>query len=143
MNAAIRRISGSSPRVIVAEVVSVDGCTCTVTYNGSDLSGVKLCAADDGNTARMLPKPKAGSAVTVLDASGDLRDLYAIQTSDLDAVRITAGGEDMAELMATLMDTLAQAVITTPAGAGAFAPDVVAGIQELKLKFNTLLYGTQ
>lgn len=135
--------AGNQPRVITVDVVSVQGCTCTVKYNGTDRTGVKLCAVDDDNTARMLVKPTEGSSIAVLDAVGDLSELYAIQVSDTDAVRITAGGEDMADLMAKLIDALAQAVITTPAGAGAMAPDVVTNLNQLKLKFKTLFYGTE
>lgn len=141
----VKRLAGAgrTPRVITVETVSVQGCTCTVNYNGTERTGVKLCAVDDDKTARMLVKPTVGSHIAVLDAAGDLSEMYAIQVSDTDAVRITAGGEDMADLMGKLIDALAQAVITTPAGAGAFAPDVVTNLNQLKTKFNTLLYGTE
>ena len=140
----IREIAskGGIPKMFNADVVSVQGDTCTVTLSGMRLTGVKL-SSYDGAESGMVMKPKAGSTVTVLDTTGEKRDMYCIKCSEIDGMSLSVGTVSLSDVIADLMDTLSQAVITTPAGAGSFAPDVVTKIGQLKTKFKTLFYGTE
>ena len=65
----IKAIAGNQGTAFfTAEVVKVDGSTCTVEYAGSKLTGVKMFSI--GAEGEFLIKPATGSMVTVADLSG-------------------------------------------------------------------------
>ena len=79
---AIRQISGAkggSGLILVGEVKSVEGETCTVNVGGLELDEVRLTAVNDGADGKLLLTPKEGSMVLMADLSGgNLRDLAVI-----------------------------------------------------------------
>lgn len=91
----IKKIAGTEVAntiVFTAEVVSVEGETCTVDFSGLHLSDVNLSAVSNGSVQNLLITPKVGSIVTVADLSnGDKRILNVITWSEIDAVRFNGG----------------------------------------------------
>lgn len=130
-----------TPILFPAKVVSVSKDTCTVDYNGLELTGVRINAITDGNDKKNMAKPKKGSMVLIADLSGgDKRDLAIIRDNEIESIKITNGSQDFITLFGSMLDTLIGAVITTPAGAGSFAPDVIQKLTQTKTEFKKLFY---
>ncbi len=56
-----------------------------------------------------------------------------------DHITVNAGGENLKNLIDTLIDTISNAVITTPAGPGAVAPPTKTQLAQIKTKIAKLL----
>ena len=83
----IRQIGGArSTSLFTAEVVSVQGDTCTVKANTLILSDVKLREITTDTTHLLRITPTVGSNVLIADLGGELRDLAVIQFSDVDKI---------------------------------------------------------
>jgi len=77
--------------LFIAEVVSVDGITCTVNRNGTLLSGVRLTAYSDESTSLFI-KPAMGAKVVIADLSdGNKRELSVIQYGEIESITIMGG----------------------------------------------------
>lgn len=88
----LRKLTSAPDLLHVAEVVKVEGETCTVDLGGLELSGVRLRAVADGSDTGLLLSPKVGSYVLVADLSdGALRQLAVIAYSEVDTISIHGG----------------------------------------------------
>jgi len=77
---------------ITAEVQSIEGETCTISYDGLELTGVRLSAVEDGNTNNLRITPMVGSMVLCADLSdGQMRDMVIIGWSEVDTIEISGG----------------------------------------------------
>jgi len=86
------RSAGQRPLLMVAEVESVQGDTCTVKVGTLSLSDVRLCAVADGHKGNLLITPKKGSMVLVADLSGgELRELAVMAFSQTDTITVNGG----------------------------------------------------
>ena len=80
--------------LMIAEVKSVEGDTCTIEVDDDlDLSDVRLRVVSDNNTSsKMLLTPKIGSFVLVADLSGgDLSDMAVVMFSEVEKIIINGG----------------------------------------------------
>ena len=85
----IRQIGGAkSTSLFTAEVVSVQGYTCTVKVNTLVLSDVRLRELTTDSQHLILITPKVGSNVLIADLGGELRDLAVIQFSDIEKIEL-------------------------------------------------------
>lgn len=75
----------------VARVTEVTGDTCTVSCEGAEWSGARLCAvADSDNDFRIVPK--VGSMVVVADMSnGGMTDLAVVLFSQVERMEFQGG----------------------------------------------------
>ena len=124
----IRKIAGVDNQGLIffnAEVMSVDGETCTVTRNGLQFTDVRLAAVVDGNTKNLLIKPKVGSMVLIADLSeGLMRDLGIIGWSEVDTITINGGDNGGLTITPTLVQELNKnnAILTALIGVLTGAP---------------------
>ena len=90
---SIRSIAGKNDVIFpVAKVVSVEGETCTVSYQGLEFSDVRIASVVNSNAKNMLIKPKKDSYVLLCDLSnGKLRDLAVLSFSEIDTITINGG----------------------------------------------------
>lgn len=119
IRSVIRKIAGIDNQGLMffnAEVVSVDSETCTVKRNNINHTDVRLTAVIDGNTNKLLVKPKVGSMVLIADLSeGMMRDLAVIGWSEVDTITInggTFGGLVKIQALTTKLNALVQAFNT-------------------------------
>lgn len=92
-----RRIRGMygqhTPLLLTCKVESVDSETCTVSVGDLKLTDVRLRSVVNGEESKLLITPKTGSFVTVIDLSGELRELEVIGYSEIEAIDIETGGD--------------------------------------------------
>lgn len=145
---SLKALVASAPVLIPAKVVKVDGenRTCDVT----DLEGfvwynVRLQAVSPFDTGFfLLPEIDSDVIIGRIDNTENFCVLAYSKIQDAD-IRISGkyvmanSTENLFDLVNTLLDTLSQAVITTPAGPGNFAPQTVNRLTELKTHFGNLL----
>lgn len=90
----IRSMTGqNTPLLLTGKVESVDGETCTVTVGDLKLTDVRLRSVVNGNASKLLITPKADSYVTLIDLSGELRELEVIGYSEIEAIDIETSGD--------------------------------------------------
>jgi len=84
-----------------AEVISVEGETCTVEVAGLQVSDVKLKATGAEGSNYLYHVPEVGKMILVGSLSGDLRELVMLRADEVKQVvfkygtlEITADGED-------------------------------------------------
>lgn len=91
-----RRIRGMAgqhtPLLLTGKVESVDGETCSVSVGDLKLTDVRLRSVVNGEESKLLITPKTGSFVTVIDLSGELRELEVIGYSEIEAIDINCNG---------------------------------------------------
>lgn len=88
----LRAAVGQAPIAVYQGVVaSVEGITCTVSFGGQDVSGVRLRASEAADDAQILLVPRVGSAVIVGSLSGDLSQLAVLSVDAVDRVEINGG----------------------------------------------------
>lgn len=86
---AIKNISGggNTAPLFTAEVVSVDGETCTVKVGELELPDVLLTPADEGADGKLVITPKVGSMVTIADLSGgQLRQMAVVHWGEVEKI---------------------------------------------------------
>lgn len=137
---ALRRIcrvdeSAKYPAVFVAEVVSVDedARTCSVAVDGFRSDRVRLRGLSNDGEAQILIIPKEGSDIIVADVSGDRSRLVAVGWTEIEAVKIDAGGENLSKVLSDFIDEVAKIIViqgTTPN---------VAALQQIKQRLNKIL----
>ncbi|MDL2290427.1 hypothetical protein LJB95_03385 [Paludibacteraceae bacterium OttesenSCG-928-F17] len=74
-----------------AQVVSVQGNTCTIDYDGQELSGVRLTPTTTERDETILLTPAKNSYVLVGSISGDLDNLCVLSADTLASMDITIG----------------------------------------------------
>lgn len=90
----IRAMMGQrTPLLLTGKVESVDGETCTVTVGDLKLTDVRLRSVVNGEESKLLITPKVDSFVTLIDLSGELRELEVIGYSEIEAIDIETGGD--------------------------------------------------
>lgn len=83
----IRKIAGGeSVGAFTAEVVSVEGDTCTVEVNGLQIPEVRLNAVSNDSTNKLIITPVVGSVVGIVDMGGENRDLTVFQFTEIDSI---------------------------------------------------------
>lgn len=92
-----RRIRGMygqhTPLLLTCKVESVDSETCTVSVGDLKLTDVRLRSVVNGEESKLLITPKTGSFVTVIDLSGELRELEVIGYSEIETIDIETDGD--------------------------------------------------
>lgn len=79
---------GAGDGVFTAKVVSVEGLTCTIDYNGLELSDVRLIPTTSVDGNRVLLIPAKGTYVLVMSDSGDLSNLWVARIDTAEKVEI-------------------------------------------------------
>lgn len=96
---AIASVGGKGGLMLVGDVKSVDGESCTVDVDGIELGDVRLTAVADGGDGQLVIIPEIGSKVLLADLSdGNLRDLAVVVytkvekiTGAFDSIEINGG----------------------------------------------------
>lgn len=137
---SIRRIcrvddDAKRPLLFVAEVVAVrdDARTCDVIVDGLKRAGVRLRAPSSGGDDQMLVVPRLGSDVIVADLAGDGSYLAVVGTTEIEAVKMAAGGESLAKVLSDFIDETARIIVVQGT-----SPNVPA-LQQIKLRLNKIL----
>ena len=90
----IRAMMGQrTPLLLTGKVESVDGETCTVSVGDLKLTDVRLRSVVNNEESMILITPKTGSHVTLIDLSGELRELEVIGYSEIEAIDIKTSGD--------------------------------------------------
>lgn len=90
----IRSMTGQkTPLLLTGKVESVDGYTCTVSVGDLKLTDVRLRSVVNDEESKLLITPKTGSYVTLIDLSGELRELEVIGYSEIEAIDIKTSGD--------------------------------------------------
>ncbi len=156
----IKAIAGEQASVVfTAEVVMVDGASCTVDYGGRRFTGVKLFSI--GPEGKFLIKPAPGSMVTVADLSAGLRrDLCLLKIDKIEQLKIeheglvfdldgragkmelSSNGVSLSGLfsqLARIIKGLKVSVLSPNAPSGSPTPDTIALVQAFETDLNRLL----
>lgn len=83
--------AGRTPLIFPCQVVSVEGNTCTVDFDGLQLSEVRLSATIDSSVEPIIITPIIGSTVVVVDLSGEMRELCVLLYSSIQSINIMGG----------------------------------------------------
>jgi hypothetical protein len=117
-----------------AQVVSVDGETCSVRIDDLTVTGVRLRAVINGDKDRLLVTPKVGSYVLAVDLSGgDYRSLAVVSVSEIDSVTFERGGQNLFDVMSDFIDEVAKIIVVQGT-----SPNVPA-LMQIKARLNTLI----
>lgn len=120
-------------------------CTCTPVNDDAEIFNVRLQAIISGTTG-IFAVPKDGSKV-IVDFFNDLSGAVTV-TSEIDKFQVIADGKLKIEgngtslktdILNELISVLKAAIITTPSGPGAFAPNTITALTAVDTKINTLL----
>ncbi|GAB1403036.1 hypothetical protein MASR1M74_02140 [Lentimicrobium sp.] len=156
----IKAIAGEQASVVfTAEVVMVDGASCTVDYGGRRFTGVKLFSI--GPEGKFIIKPAPGSMVTVADLSAGLRrDLCLLKIDKIEQLKIeheglvfdidgkagkfeiSSKGVSLTGLLTSLADilkTLKVAVLAPNAPSSTITPDTLTLVNKFETDLNRLL----
>jgi len=88
----IRKIAGGSEiGAFTAEVVSVEGDTCTVQVNSLQIPDIRLNAVSNDSTNKLIITPVVGSVVGIIDMGGESRDLTVFQFTEIDHITVNGG----------------------------------------------------
>ena len=77
--------------VIAGEVISVQGESCTVEIGGMEITDVRLKAAINNNSNKVLITPKVGSIILLASLTGDLKDLCVISVDEVEKIEYRQG----------------------------------------------------
>lgn len=141
-----------------AEVVSVEGESCTVLFDGLEINEVRLKATINGSDNKIILEPKPGSRVLIGTLTGDLKDLAVIKADEIaklvyeqDGLQLTVDSTDgkvklenesvsLYQLFQDLVDLLKQFKVYTPAGpSGTALPDTLTAIIAFETGFKQIL----
>lgn len=138
--------------LMMETVVAVDENTCE-TSDGID--DIKLNAIDDKLGSKLTVYPKIGSQI-IYGRLNDTDDLFVIKYSEIDRVvikieeqefemkegkfRILNKEANLKNILNDLFQTLENAIIQTPSGAGKFIEVNTQVFKDLKQKTNQLLF---
>ena len=82
-----------TPLLLTGKVESVDNETCTVSIGDLKLTDVRLRSVVNGNSSKLLITPAKDSYVTLIDLSGELREMEVIGYSEIEAIDIKTSGD--------------------------------------------------
>lgn len=92
----IRAMTGQkTPLLLTGKVESIDADngTCTVSVGDLKLTDVRLRSVVNNEESKLLITPKTGSYVTLIDLSGELREMEVIGYSEIKAIDIKTSGD--------------------------------------------------
>lgn len=156
---ALIKALGVNPNFpITATVVSVQDDTCTVKLlSGLVLSDVRLKATISDDADSFLIVPKVDSEVILMSQTGALSGLMVIKIDAVESityksglfefavdgttgkVTLKKGAANFGALMESLIDTVSNAVLVTPAGPGSIDPATKTVLSQIKTSFKTIL----
>ena len=145
---SLRALAASAPALMPVKVLEVDrkAMTCDVTDpEGFVWYNVKLQALSPAESGVFLiPEKDSDVIIGRIDNTESFCVLVYSKIEDV-CLRISGKyvmaneAENLFELVNTLLDTLVQAVVTTPAGPGNFAPQTTQQLTDIKTRFANLL----
>lgn len=121
-----------------ATVASVEGNTCTVVVDGLPIPDVRLKATTTQVENQISLIPMIGTNVLVGSFSGDMSNLFVLSADEVDKVKITCNGQNVMALFSDTLQTLANAIILTPAGSGSFDPSVSTRLNNIEMAFKQI-----
>jgi hypothetical protein len=158
LNEAFRNMFPQPTVITTAEVVSVEGDTCTVKFgDGLDVPGVRLRATADNIKTKLLITPRIGSFVLIGSQSGDFRDGNVLQVEEPDTITVTADKMNIVidvpsgkisvdnndvslfDLLQQLQNIITNLKVTTPAGPSTnLLPDSLQAVTKFGTDFKKL-----
>lgn len=150
---------GSNPNLpITAEVVSIQGRTCTVKLVSElVLSDVRLCATINNEDDTLIIVPKIGSEVVMICQTGKLSSLMVIKVDAVERIEykkgtfefiidgidgkvtLKKGSVNFGKSITQLIEVIKALVIMTPAGPGSLSPEGINALESISLDFKTIL----
>lgn len=144
--------------LMIGTVKAVDGETCTVAFGTLELSEIRLKAAIDGNTNRLLITPKKDSKVLVGSLTGDLKDLVVLKVDEVESIeyyqdklkvlidsktkKLTIENDhvNIKDIFQSLTDLLKNFKVNTPSGPSvSILPDTLQAILQFENDFKQIL----
>lgn len=144
--------------LMIGTVKAVDGETCTVAFGTLELSEIRLKAAIDGNTNRLLITPKKDSKVWVGSLTGDLKDLVVLKADEVEILEYKQNGlkflldsktkkitiendqVNLKSILQSLSDLLKNFKVNTPSGPSvSVLPDTMNAIIQFENDFKQIL----
>jgi hypothetical protein len=139
-----------NPSVFVAEVVSVQGDTCTVRLGELEYTDVALAIPSDGSSDQVLMTPPVNSFVVVADLDGEKRHLQVLafqqvqkmqwqqgqltlEISDGGGFKVEHQGQNLKSVLSDFIDEVCKIIViygTTPN---------VPALQAIKTRLQTIL----
>lgn len=89
--AVMRGFQKEAMPLFTAEVISVQGESCTVLVGDLEVTEVRLKATINGAGNYVLTVPKTGSYVLIGSLSGDLKDLAVLKVDEVESFTIKQG----------------------------------------------------
>ena len=156
---ALKRMIPMKMVITTAEVVSVEGDTCTVKVSaGLDIAGVRLRPTGRDIETKLLITPRVGSFVLIGSQSGDFCDCNVLTVEEPDKITITAAkmnviidvaggtvsvGNDsvsLFDLLQQLQNILTNLKVTTPSGPSTgLLPNSVQALSKFGTDFKKLI----
>lgn len=151
---------GANPNLpITAEVISVQGNTCTVKLVSElELSDVRLCATISEDADSFIVQPKIGSEVVLISQTGLLSGLMVIKVDSVEKISYKKGdfeflvdgttgkvtlkksGANFGTLINDLIGAMSGLqIINSDGTTGVLQPAVIAQLEIIKTKFNLIL----
>lgn len=125
-----------------AQVVSVEGATCTVKIDNLKLDDVRLQPTTTGADNKVLLIPAKDTHVLIGSFSGDYSNLFVIAADEYEKVEITCNGVNLMETVSDLIGALSGTlVLTTSVGTatGNFDPGTIAKLKKVETQFKQIL----
>ncbi len=141
-----------------AEVISVQGESCTVMVNEMELEDVRLKATINGESNKIIVTPKVGSIVLIGSLTGDLTDSAVLKVDEIekleyeqDGLKVLIDSTDgklkienntvsLVDVFQKLTDLLRSFKVYTPSGPSeAPLPDTLLDITDFENKFKSIL----
>jgi len=115
-----------------AQVVSVEGATCTVKIDNLKLDDVRLQPTTTGADNKVLLIPAKDTHVLIGSFSGDYNNLFVLAADEYEKVEITCNGINLMQVLSTMLQALSNAQVITPAGNGIFDPATKALLMQVE-----------
>ena len=156
----LKQVAGtpSGTPLFYAEVKSVEGDSCTITYADLDIDEVSLNATRSGVADKLIITPKIGTMALIGSLSGDLRDLVMLKCDEPELISYTYGGLEviidstdskvsvknndisLVDLFTSIMDIITNLTVSTPNGpSGTPLPPTIMAIEQFNLDMPKLL----
>ncbi len=140
-----------------AEVKSIEGDTCTITYAELDIDEVKLNASGGEISNKLIITPKVGTMALIGSLSGDFRELVLLKCDEPEIISYTYGGLEvlidstdkkvsiknndtsLLDLFGEIKSIIEQLTVSTPSGpSGTPLPPTILSLTEFELNINKL-----
>jgi hypothetical protein len=150
--------SKSGSPLFYAEVKSIQGDSCTITFAELDIDEVKLNATGGDVSDKLIITPKVGTMALIGSLSGDLRDLVMLKCDEPELISYIYGGLEviidstdskvsiknsdisLVDLFTSIMDIFTNLTVSTPNGpSGTPLPPTIQAIQQFNQDMPKLL----